>query len=85
MTDLPGLDFDPMRYEIIEMNGMTVAKILFSDWLPPDHEDVLCSLGGGWSSMYFSPASGMMVPSDSERAGFAIKPSDLTFWLKVLK
>lgn len=81
--NLPGLNFDPFQYA--EVEGITdgdYRKIPFSDWLPPDFEDVLCSRGGGYKLMYFSPATGMMVPAETETAGEAIEPKDLDHWLK---
>lgn len=82
--NLPGLNMDASKYPTCSNNSETYAIIPFSDWLPPDHEDVLCSRGGGYSEMYYSPASGMMVPSDTENGHCAFEPKDLTNWLKKL-
>lgn len=84
--NLPGLSFNPLEYpEYAEqITDGDYRVIPFSDWLPPDFEDVLCSRGGGFKMMYFSPATGMMVPSDTEYAGEAINPTELKEWLKKL-
>lgn len=80
--NLPGLDFDADKYPTCSNNNETFAIIPFADWLPSDFEDVPCSRGGGYRLMYFSPSTGMMVPSESEIAGEAVEPSTLTTWLK---
>lgn len=82
--NLPHLDFNP--YDYAEYAGQVTdgyyRMIPFADWLPPDFEDVLCSRGGAFKLMYFSPATGMMVPSETECASEALEPSQLTIWLK---
>lgn len=84
MIKLPHLSFDPLDYP--EYNGRITdgdyRMIPFSDWLPPEFEDVLCSRGGAFKMMYLSPLSVMMVPSETECASEAVEPSQLTIWLK---
>lgn len=83
---LPGLNFNPAGYDDVKIIVGDMAgnykEIPFSDWLPPDFEDVWCARGGSYNEMYYSPATGMMVPSDSENGFCAFEPSDLTTWLK---
>jgi hypothetical protein len=81
-VNLPGLNFDAGVYPTCSNNDETFAIIPFSDWLPSDFEDVPCSRGCGYRLMYFSPSTGMMVPSESETAGEAVEPINLTTWLK---
>lgn len=87
--NLPGLNIDPAKYEIVNIicgaSAGQYRQIPFSDWFPPDFEDVYCSRGNGLKLMYFSPSTVMMLPSDTEWAGWPVKPSDLTFWLRPLK
>lgn len=84
--NLPGLNFNPLQYPEYsdQVTDGDYRKIPFSDWLPPDFEDVLCSRGAGLKAMYFSPSTGMMVPAETESAGAAMEPKDLEFWLKKL-
>lgn len=82
--NLPGLNIDAEKYPLTWQGSDKFRVIPFADWLPPDFEDVLCSRGGGFKMMYFSPATGMMVPSDTEYAGEALHPTDLKEWLKKL-
>lgn len=81
---LPHLNFNPLDYpEYSErLTDGDYRVIPFADWFPPDFEDVLCSRGGAFKMMYYSPSTGMMVPSDTESAGEALDPTQLNVWLK---
>lgn len=82
--NLPGLNMDASKYPITCNANGKFAIIPFSDWLPPDFQDVPCSRGGGEKLMYYSPSTGMMVPSDTEDAGQALDSTELKYWLKKL-
>ena len=83
--NLPGLNFDVSKYPTGSTSTATFSIIPFSDWLPPDFEDVPCIVNGVYVSMYYSPASGMMVPADIKCGLSARDPKTLTTWLKALK
>lgn len=82
MSTFPGLNMQSDKYPMVMIDGEAFREIPFSDWIPSDFEDVNCSRGGGLKKMYFSPSTGMMVPSESENASEAVEPSELKIWLK---
>lgn len=82
---LPGLDFDETIYPLTWRGDKKYRQIPFSDWLPPDHKDVICYGNGRVLEAYFSPLSGFMVPSENSVADCAFDPSELDYWLKEVK
>lgn len=83
--NLPGLNFDESKYPLTWVGSIKFRKIPFSDWFPPDHLDVICYSEKSAVSAYYSPASGLMVPSDFTMAGTAFEPCELDYWLKEVK
>lgn len=83
--NLPGLNFDETVYSLTWRGSVKFREIPFSDWLPPDHKDVICYGYGKVFEAYLSPLSGFMVPSDSSTATRAFEPSELDYWLKEVK
>ncbi|QYU38191.1 hypothetical protein [Enterobacter phage Phc] len=83
--NLPGLNFDETVYSLTWRGSVKFREIPFSDWLPPDHQDVICYGNGKVFEAYFSPLSGLMVPSDSSTAHCAFEPFELDYWLKEVK
>ncbi|QIG62059.1 hypothetical protein [Citrobacter phage IME-JL8] len=79
MANLPGLNGSFDYYPKIEIEGEVFKIVPFSDWLPSDFETVLCSRGGGYIKMWYSPLKNMMVFEDS---GESMIPSDLVNWLR---
>lgn len=82
---LPGMDFDETKYRELTKGGLKFREIPFSDWLPPDHKDVICYGNGQVFEAYFSPLSGFMVPTENSNAHCAFEPSELDYWLKEVK
>lgn len=80
---LPGLDFEPSNYPNILRGEREFAEIPFSDWFPPDYENVWCfSQGGSYCVLYYSPARNTMVSPLSD--AFEYNPDDFKYWLKEL-
>lgn len=79
MERLPGLNGNFDSYTETEFEGEVFKIIPFADWLPSDFETVLCSRGGGYIKMWYSPLKNMMVFEDS---GESMIPSDLVNWLR---
>ena len=80
----PGLNINTSEYNIRQVGNEKFAVIPFSDWLPPDFEDVVTVGPGFINKMYYSPSANMMVPSELGPAGVAISAKDLKYWLKAL-
>jgi hypothetical protein len=84
--NLPGLNFDESKYPITWKGSLKFREIPFSDWLPPDHVDVICHAKSFSTIAYYSPGSGLMVPSESNRIETrAFEPGELVYWLKEVK
>lgn len=81
---LPGLDFDSGKYPLTWRGNNKFREIPFSDWLPPDHVDVLCDVSGELKVMYYSPARNCMVSNETHTAGVSIDSAELNYWLKKL-
>lgn len=83
-ASLPGLNFDESEYGFIEVGKRKLRKIPFSDWLPRDFEDVLCTIGDSDELKigYYSPGSNAMFVELSgvetkfnvEKMGYWLKP-----------
>lgn len=83
---LPGLNFNPHEYAeyLRQTTDGDYRMIPFSDWLPPDHVDVLCDIGGELKVMYYSPARNCMVSNETHTAGVSVDSARLNYWLKKL-
>lgn len=80
---LPGLDFDPDKYPKVKRGDKTFAEIPFSDWFPPDYENVWCfDINGKASVLYYSPARYTMVSPLSDDFEYQVKA--YKYWLKEL-
>lgn len=72
------MKFDPENYPVMR-NGRARA-IPFSEWLPPDWQDVTAMGNAGWPvEVYYSPAFNMVLDCSS---GEPIELSKLDYWLK---
>lgn len=61
----PGINPDFYAYPVVVFGCYRFAKVPFSDWMPPDFEDVHVHMGGEKYELYwYSPSSGKMVCSD---------------------
>lgn len=84
-ASLPGLNINPGDYQTIWNGKKQVRQIPFSDWLPPDFVNVLCTIGIEHELHigYYSPGrNSMMLEVDGKLVEF--KSSDLGFWLKAV-
>ena len=84
-TSLPGLSINLDDYQTIWIGKKQVKKIPFSDWLPPDFVNVLCTIGIEQELHigYYSPGrNSMMLEVNGKLVEF--KSSDLGFWLKAV-
>ncbi|QXV82474.1 hypothetical protein bas13_0037 [Escherichia phage LeonhardEuler] len=84
-TSLPGLNINLDDYQTIWIGKKQVKKIPFSDWLPPDFVNVLCTIGIEQELHigYYSPGrNSMMLEVNGKLVEF--KSSDLGFWLKAV-
>lgn len=84
-TSLPGLNINSDYYQTIWIGKRQVKQIPFSDWLPPDFVNVLCTIGIEQELHigYYSPGrNSMMLEVDGKLVEF--KSSDLEFWLKAV-
>lgn len=84
-TSLPGLNINSDDYQTIWIGKKQVKQIPFSDWLPPDFVNVLCTIGIEQELHigYYSPGrNSMMLEVDGKLVEF--KSSDLGFWLKAV-
>lgn len=82
-ASLPGLNINADEYQTIWIGKKQVKQIPFSDWLPPDFVNVLCTIGIEQELHigYYSPCrNSMMLEVDGKLVEF--KSSDLGFWLK---
>ena len=85
MQKLPGLNADLSVYMVREFGKKKFREIPFSDWLPPDFVDVLCTIKGDQELRvgYYSPGRNVMVAEYNGRAReFSAK--ELDYWLKVV-
>lgn len=84
-ASLPGLNINADDYQTIWIGKKQVKQIPFSDWLPPDFVNVLCTIGieRELHIGYYSPSrNSMMLEVDGKLVEF--KSSDLGFWLKAV-
>lgn len=84
-ASLPGLNINADEYQAIWIGKKHVKQIPFSDWLPPDFVNVLCTIGIEQELHigYYSPIrNSMMLEVDGKLVEF--KSSDLGFWLKAV-
>lgn len=84
-ASLPGLNINADEYQVIWIGKKQVKQIPFSDWLPPDFVNVLCTIGIEQELHigYYSPGrNSMMLEFDGKLVEF--KSSDLGFWLKAV-
>lgn len=84
-ASLPGLNINADDYQAIWIGKKQVKQIPFSDWLPPDFVNVLCTIGNDQELHigYYSPGrNSMMLEVDGKLVEF--KSSDLGFWLKAV-
>ena len=84
-VSLPGLNINSDDYQTIWIGKKQVKKIPFSDWLPPDFVNVLCTIGSEQELHigYYSPGrNSMMLEVCGKLVEF--KSSDIGFWLKAV-
>ena len=84
-ASLPGLNINADDYQTIWIGKKQVKQIPFSDWLPPDFVNVLCTIGIEQELHigYYSPSrNSMMLEVDGKLVEF--KSSVLGFWLKAV-
>lgn len=82
---LPGLNINADEYQAIWIGKKQVKQIPFSDWLPPDFVNVLCTIGIEQElhiGYYSQGRNSMMLEVDGKLVEF--KSSDLGFWLKAV-
>ena len=71
------MKFDPEKYPLMS-NG--ARAIPFSEWLPPDFEDVVSMGNAGWPlEVYYSPLFNKIIETHSDER---VDLSKLDYWLK---